>query len=123
MFIELFRDDYFVWLRENSSVREEDNGWFELVTPYLDRYNDNVVVYAKQEKGVITINDGGETLWGFKERHSYLKAVENILFMQGIELRAKELTVECNKGNFVQKLHNLVSAMIEINFINYDELN
>jgi hypothetical protein len=117
MFIELFRDDYFVWLRENSSVKKLSTGWFELSTPYLDRHNDYIDVYAKQEKGIITITDAGGTL-GFENYNK--EQIDKILTTYSVlENNAKAFYVKCNEGDFVQKLHNLISAIIEINALSY----
>jgi hypothetical protein len=149
LFNELFRNDYFLWLRENSSVTKGNNGWFELTTPYLSTHNkykqsDYITVYVKQEKGVITIaDDGGLLMW------IEAKGVEKILNTYGVKVlngelskksevlngelcnksdaellvMAGELYVECNEGDFVQKLHNLISAMIELNALRYATTN
>jgi hypothetical protein len=36
-----------------------------------------------------------------------------------LEVLTGELRVKCNEGDFVQKLHNLISAIIEINALKY----
>jgi hypothetical protein len=125
LFLELFLEDYFIWLQENSSVKKLKNGWFELSTPYfLDKHNDYIVVYAKQEKGIITISDDGETLFENEKNNPYFKkALEKILTIQGVKLCDKTLTVECNEGDFVYKLRNLISAIIEINALSYATTN
>jgi hypothetical protein len=134
MFNELFRDDYFLWLRENSSVKKGNKGWFELTTPYLIthnqyRKNEYITVYVKQEKGVITISDDGEVLpWTVPAQADKIINAYGLKVLKG-ELRYKndtelevltgELRVKCNEGDFVQKLHNLISAIIEINALKY----
>lgn len=133
LFLELFLDEYPLWLRKNSSVKEGNNGWFELTTPYLDCHNDYIVVYAKQEKGVITIANDGELL-----KWTEPKSVDKILNTYGVkvlngelynksdtelEVIARELYVDCNESDFVQKLHNLISAIIEINALKYATTN
>ena len=44
-------DDYVRWLRDKTTLREIKE-WVEITTPYLDRHNDYIQIYAKR-------NDGG----------------------------------------------------------------
>lgn len=40
-------DSYHVWLKDKSVLRQIDQ-WVEITTPYLDRHNDYIQIYAKQ---------------------------------------------------------------------------
>jgi len=50
---------YFDWLRDKTVLREIDNGWTEITTPFLDRRNDCLQIYAKPENGMILLTDDG----------------------------------------------------------------
>ena len=38
--IEKLLDDYRVWLKDKTTLREVNSKWVEITTPYLDRHND-----------------------------------------------------------------------------------
>jgi hypothetical protein len=40
-------DKYLAWLKDKTSLRQIDD-WVEITTPYLDRHNDYLQIYAKQ---------------------------------------------------------------------------
>ena len=39
-------DRYVAWLKDKTSLRQIDD-WIEITTPYLDRHNDYLQIYAK----------------------------------------------------------------------------
>ena len=39
---------YYDWLKAKTSWREV-NGWVEITTPYLDRHNDYIQIYLRQQ--------------------------------------------------------------------------
>ena len=43
-------DAYHAWLRDKSTLRQVED-WVEITTPYLDRHNDYLQIYAKRFKG------------------------------------------------------------------------
>ena len=54
-------DAYVDWLRQGLSV-EEVGGACELTTPFLDRHNDHLQVYATRHNGNIILSDDGYIL-------------------------------------------------------------
>ena len=40
-------EEYYKWLRGTASARQLQNGWTEIGTPFMDRHNDGLTVYAK----------------------------------------------------------------------------
>ncbi|MEA2034873.1 MAG: hypothetical protein U9N40_05230 [Euryarchaeota archaeon] len=44
--IQSLLDEYTCWLKEKIQVRQVD-GWVEITTPYLDRHNDYLQIYAQ----------------------------------------------------------------------------
>src|SRR4029077_11049013 len=60
MIDEIYRlmDRYLVWLKDTTSLREV-NDWVEITTPYLDRHNDFLQIYAPRENGGYTLTDDG----------------------------------------------------------------
>ncbi len=54
-------DTYHAWLRDKTVLREIGQ-WVEITTPYLDRHNDYVQIYAKGANGDFLLTDDGYTL-------------------------------------------------------------
>lgn len=49
------------WLKERTSLREVE-GWVEITTPYLDRHNDHLQIYAAKQNGGFLLTDDGHTI-------------------------------------------------------------
>ena len=54
-------DNYWSWLKDNTHVRAIED-WYEITTPYLDRHNDFVQLYAKLDGGHYVLTDDSYTL-------------------------------------------------------------
>ena len=51
-------DGYWKWLKDQTSLRAVDD-WIEITTPYLDRHNDCIQIYARRsEHGYLLTDDG-----------------------------------------------------------------
>jgi len=59
--IERLLNDYVAWLKDKTVLRQIDN-WVEITTPYLDRHNDYVQIYAQRENGRLLLTDDGYTI-------------------------------------------------------------
>src|ERR1700683_3697269 len=60
--IEKLLSDYRQWLQEKTTLREVDDTWVEITTPYLDRHNDSLQIYARQENGGFLLSDDSYTI-------------------------------------------------------------
>ncbi len=49
--MEQLLDDYRAWLRDRTTWRNVNGSWVEITTPYLDRHNDMLQIYARQANG------------------------------------------------------------------------
>ena len=54
-------ESYHVWLKDKTVLRMVDQ-WVEIATPYLDRHNDALQIYAKRENGGFILTDDGYTI-------------------------------------------------------------
>lgn len=113
-------DSYVDWLRRGLSV-EEVGGACELTTPFLDRHNDHLQVYAKRQNGAILLSDDGYILSDLRtsgleidtpKRKMVLQSVLNGL---GVRQDNNQLMVEASAHNLGQRLHSLVQAMLAVN--------
>src|SRR5216117_603519 len=55
-------DEYARWVRDKSILREVNDQYVEITTPYLDRHNDYTQIYVRKENGGFTLTDGGDTI-------------------------------------------------------------
>jgi hypothetical protein len=53
---ELLRD-YRDWLKDKTTLRQVNGSWVEITTPYLDRHNDALQIYARRENGGFVLTD------------------------------------------------------------------
>lgn len=121
MNIETMLDEYTNWLRKEMTITEIGE-YYELTTPYLDRFNDYLQIYVKMNKdGTISMTDDGYILSNlyssgikFKKGSKRKVILDRILNNYGIEQKEDDLYVTCNPNNFAQKKHLMVQAMLAI---------
>ena len=112
---------YLAWLRKGLSTEYLEEGC-ELTTPFLDRHNDHLQIYAIKKEGKIELTDDGYILSdlrtsgleikGSKKRNAILETVLNGF---GVRIEDNRLVVEASKNNLGQRIHSLVQAMLTVN--------
>lgn len=113
-------DSYIEWLRNGLSVESLENAC-ELTTPFLDRHNDHLQVYALRRNGNILLSDDGYILSdlrtsGLDVNTSKRKAVlETMLRGFGVRVDGKQLVIEASEKNLGQRIHSLIQAMLAVN--------
>ena len=111
---------YVEWLRKGLSV-ESLEGACELTTPFLDRHNDHLQIYAVKQNGKVVLSDDGYILSDLRTSGLDLntpkrKAVlESVLNGFGVHTDGKQIVVEASARNLGQRLHALVQAMVAVN--------
>lgn len=114
-----FKEAYLSWLHENISVTEMGD-YFRIITPFLDRYNDHLILYAKEEQGIYTLTDDGyvinELALAGAEPSSgrRLKLLNEIVAGYGVKVEKDELVVTATPRDFAQKKHMLLQAMMTV---------
>jgi Domain of unknown function DUF1828/Domain of unknown function DUF1829 len=119
--IDALLGQYRSWLKEKTSVKEV-NGWIEITTPYLDRNNDCLQIFAKRDGGSWYITDDGYTVGDLEASGLSFGGSETrkrILDMtlNGFGVRqgeSGELNVTATDGTFAAKKHNLLQAMLAV---------
>ena len=113
-------DAYVGWLRQGLSADDAGEAC-ELTTPFLDRHNDHLQVYAVRRNGNIILSDDGYILSDLRtsglevdtpKRKMVLDSVLNGL---GVRIEGSQLLIEASPANLGQRLHSLVQAMLAIN--------
>ena len=118
--IQELLERYSIWLRNRTHLREiEDH--IEITTPYLDRHNDYLQIYAKRVNGGFVLTDDGYVLDDLelsgckidspKRQAKFTEILEGF----GIRSNGKALEVKVSTENFSLKKHNLVQAMLAVN--------
>lgn len=116
---------FYRWLRKETKVIREDDGSFVVSTPFLGLFNDVIEICVRREGGKILLSDGGDALRclslaaggedALRDRPR-AEFLEGILLSHGVRLDRKsgELVIDADKSDFPEKMHDLVSAMLEI---------
>jgi hypothetical protein len=116
-------EDYWSWLRDETELRAVDNGsYVEITTPFLDRHNDYLQIYARRasDEAGWELTDDGYTLrdlemsgcdFSTEKRSQLLKVTLQRL---GVQKDGYALTVRASEDNFPQKKHDLVQAMLAV---------
>lgn len=122
--VQKLLDDYVAWLRDKTLLRQVQD-WVEITTPYLDRHNDYIQIYARKANGAFTLTDDGYTiedleLSGCKmnspKRQELLRMTLNGF---GVQLKDGALEVHATPDNFALRKHNLVQAILAVNDLFY----
>ena len=117
-------DQYFSWLKSKTAWREI-NGWTEITTPYLDRHNDYIQIYLRQNGDEWELTDDGETLTdliqsGCELDTPRLKALlQTTLNGFGMHLANGAITVKTKQDSFALRKHNLIQAILAVNDLFY----
>lgn len=121
MDIQQMINDYANWLKSEIKIANFGE-FFELTTPYLDRFNDYLQIYVKQEKdGTITLTDDGYIISNLLSSGMSLKSgskrrnmLDRIVTNYSLQIDGERISTSATANNFPQKKHMLVQAMLSI---------
>lgn len=122
--IQKLLDDYIMWLKDKTTLRQLDN-WVEITTPYLDRHNDYLQIYAKKENGGFLLTDDGYTIEDLEQSGCKLQSAkrQDLLKMTlngfGVQMDNSAIQVHASPDNFALRKHNLVQAILAVNDMFY----
>ena len=125
--VQQLLESYHLWLKDRTTLRSigEDQEWVEITTPFLDRNNDCLQIYARQEGSSLLLTDDGEVIGDLrdsgcdlsgKKRQELLKMTLNGF---GVHQEGDQLVVRASRENFPMKKHALLQAMIAVNDLFY----
>ncbi len=125
--IQKLIENYWKWLKDRTCLRDVENGWVEITTPYLDSHNDYIQLYVGKDGDKLIITDDGYTLRDLEmcglqiSSSSKREAIlELILNGFGVQRREHEILVTVpSEKEFPLKKHNLVQAILAINDMFY----
>ncbi len=113
---------YWKWLQDETILREIGD-WVEITTPYLDRHNDCLQIYARHQDNGFILTDDGYTIEDLVQsgcsidspkRQDLLRVTLNG-FGTRLNGATKAIEVSASAENFALRKHNLVQAMLAVN--------
>lgn len=122
--IQELLDNYLKWLRDKTLLRQIEQ-WVEITTPYLDKHNDYIQIYAKRFNGGYVLTDDGYIIGDLEQSGCKLTSQkrQNLLKMTlngfGVQMSGTALEVHASSENFAVRKHNLVQAILAVNDMFY----
>jgi hypothetical protein len=122
--IKALLDNYISWLREKTTLRQV-NDWVEITTPYLDRHNDQLQIYAKGFDSGYLLSDDGYIIEDLEQSGCRLETQKRQALLKmtlngfGVQLTDKRLEIKASSENFALRKHNLLQAMLAVNDLFY----
>ena len=124
--IEKLLEDYRIWLKDRTTLKAiEGTDWVEITTPYLDRHNDALQIFARRENGGYLLSDDSYTIHDLEasgcalnteKRTDLLKMTVNGF---GVKLNKDALEVYASPDAFPLRKHSLIQAMLAVNDLFY----
>ncbi len=122
--LKVLLDQYATWLRDETALREVEES-IEITTPYLDRHNDYLQIYAEPTANGFVLTDDGYTLDDLELSGCKINSPKRQeLFtttLNGFGVRSNEgvLEIDASAENFPLRKHNLVQAILAVNDLFY----
>lgn len=122
--IQKLLDQYSQWLKASNNLREVGD-WVEITTPYLDRHNDEMQIYARRENGHFLLSDDGYIIRDLETSGCNLdtpkrrELLEMTLNGFGVKKHQDALEVVATSENFPLRKHSLIQAMLAVNDLFY----
>ena len=123
--IEKLLNDYRAWLKDKTTVREVNGTWVEITTPYLDRHNDALQIYARRENGDFVLTDDSYTIHDLEASGCNLNTGKRRDLLQmtlngfGVKLNDEAIEVHATAETFPSRKHNLIQAILAVNDLFY----
>src|SRR5262249_12710246 len=118
-------DQYAQWVRDKSVLREVNDQYVEITTPYLDRHNDYTQIYVRRDNGAFMLTDGGATIQDLRASGCDLETAQMRCLLTatlngfGIRREGDALLVKATPQDFSLRKHNLVQAILAVNDLFY----
>ncbi len=123
--IEKLLGDYRAWLKDKTTLREINGSWVEITTPYLDRHNDALQIYARAENGGYILTDDSYTIHDLEASGCNLNTDKrrDLLNMTlngfGVRVNNEALEVHASPENFPARKHSLIQTILAVNDLFY----
>ena len=122
--IKSLMDQYVEWLKSKTTIKQVDD-WVEITTPYLDRHNDYLQIYAQRQNGSYILTDDGYIINDLHQSGCKLDTPKRASLLQmtlngfGVKRVDDALVVKTTREDFGSRKHNLLQAMLAVNDLFY----
>lgn len=112
-------DEYIRWLRGGISVAQVGDV-YEVTTPFLDRHNDHLQIFVRQEAGRTLLSDDGYVIGDLRHSGCTLdsehrkRLLLSVLNGFGVQRDGDDLVAVAHNGDFPQRKHALIQAMLAV---------
>ena len=113
-------DQYRAWLKDKTALRQVDDA-VEITTPFIDRHNDYIQIYARRENGGYLLTDDGYTINDLATSGCSLTSPKRQELLRislagfGVRTDAGALVVHATAENFALRKHNLIQSILAVN--------
>jgi uncharacterized protein DUF1829/uncharacterized protein DUF1828 len=118
---QLLVTSYLDWIRDDVSAQGMSESITEFTTPFLDRHNDFLQVYAERRAfdSFLLTDDGyiwSELKSSGVETHGARRdeLVRSLLAGHGVRLEGHELQIDATAASVGKRLHSLIQAMLSL---------
>lgn len=117
-------ETYQEWLKAKTTIRAIERK-VEITTPFLDRHNDCIQIYAAERGDGFLLSDDGETIAdlegsGISLDVSTRKNLLNLIMRGfGASLEKNVISIETSSENFPLAKHNLVQTILAVNDLSF----
>lgn len=122
--VQRLLDRHHEWLKARTSLREV-GGWVEITTPYVDRHNDMLQLYAQVKDGLILLTDDSYTVRDLESSGCKLDSPKRQELLTvtlngfGVQRDGDALVTTATDETFNLRKHNLVQAMLAVGDLFY----
>lgn len=115
---------YHDWLRDRT-VFKTIRQWTEITTPYLDRHNDYIQIYARKDDGGFVLTDDAHTIQDLEMSGCSLDSPKRADLLRvtlngfGVKLMDGALEAHATADNFALRKHNLIQSILAVNDLFY----
>ena len=117
--------DYHTWVKDKTTLREVNGSWVEITTPYLDRHNDMLQIYARRENGGFVLSDDSYIIHDLEASGCTLETDKRKELLRmtlngfGVKLNHEAIEVHATTETFPLRKHSLIQAMLAVNDLFY----
>jgi hypothetical protein len=117
-------DNYYNWLKDKTAIKQVKD-WIEITTPYLDRHNDYIQIYLKQDGNDYLLTDDSYTIQDLQQSGCSLDSIKRQKILEvtlngfGVHKDKDEIYIKTNYNDFPINKHNLIQSMLAVNDMFY----
>lgn len=115
------KKSYIDWLNSRITIEDLD-GVYQITSPYLDVNNDRLQLYVSKEGDVLKLSDDGQVInelemtgCNISRSKKRMEILSFILNKFGVKQNGDELFIYATMGNYAQRKHFLLQAMLSVN--------